>query len=204
MENILTDKRVRLFIILGGFFVANALIAEFMGVKIFSLEKTLGFDSANISFLGQDNLGYNLSAGVLLWPVVFIMTDVINEYFGKKGVQFLTFMTVGLIVFGFLMYAFSIWLEPADFWTTTHITSAPVAEQAMIQSKVADYNYAYKLVFGQGLWIIVGSLIAFLVSQLVDILVFQKIKKWTGEGKVWLRATGSTIGSYRKWWPSRS
>ena len=93
--NILNKKENVLFIILGGFFIANALIAEFIGVKIFSLENTLGFESFVYSLFGEE-VSFNLTAGVVLWPVVFIMTDVINEYFGKKGVRFLSYLTVGL------------------------------------------------------------------------------------------------------------
>ena len=92
------NKAVTLFIILGGFFVANALVAEFIGVKIFSLERTLGIEPFQFSFFGEDNLGFNLTAGVLLWPVVFVMTDIINEYYGLKGIRFLSFLTVGLIL----------------------------------------------------------------------------------------------------------
>jgi uncharacterized integral membrane protein (TIGR00697 family) len=54
-------------------------------------------------------------------------------------------------------------------------------------------NDAFTSIFGQGMWIIVASIIAFLVSQLVDVTIFHKIKKVTGEKKVWLRATGSTV-----------
>ena len=101
--NILKNKGNLLFIILGGFFITNALIAEFIGAKVFSLEKTLGFDPVQLSFFGIKDLSFNLTAGVLLWPVVFIMTDIINEYYGKKGVRILTFMAVILISYAFLM-----------------------------------------------------------------------------------------------------
>ncbi len=70
-----------------------------------------------------------------------------------------------------------------------------MAAQQEISGKVSDYDYAFGLVFGQGLWIIVGSLVAFLVGQILDVLVFHRIKQATGEGKVWLRATGSTLVS---------
>ncbi len=193
---ILQNKENRLFLVLGGFFIANALIAEFIGVKIFSLEKTLGFSSLNLSFFGQENLALNLTTGVLLWPVVFVMTDVINEYYGRRGVRFLSFLTVGLISYGFVMIYIGIWLTPADFWPTSHIQSAPSVElQRELESKVGDYNFAFRLVFGQGLWIIVGSLVAFLIGQFLDVLVFHRIKRVTGEKKVWLRATGSTMVS---------
>ena len=56
-------------------------------------------------------------------------------------------------------------------------------------------SLAFAKIFGQGLWIILGSLVAFLVGQILDVAVFHKLKKLTGEKKVWLRATGSTLVS---------
>ena len=201
IAHFLDNKQLKLFLVLGGIFITNALVAEFIGVKIFSLEQTLGIEPFSFSLLGEENLSFNLTAGVLLWPVVFLLTDVINEYYGMRGVRFLSYFVVGLIAYGFLMLYFAIGLEPADFWPTSHIpiidatnpNSAMEVDQ--IKAKVGDYNYAYKLVFGQGMWIIIGSLVAFLVGQIVDVAVFHRIKKSTGEGKVWLRATGSTIVS---------
>ncbi len=193
---LLKDKGVRLFILLGGFFVANAIVAEFIGVKIFSLEKTFGLLPADLSFFGQGNLSFNLTAGVLLWPVVFVMTDVINEYYGRRGVKMLSFLAVLLILYAFLVIFFAIRLVPADFWPTSHLGPAlsESARQAL-SGKVGDYDYAFRLVFGQGLWIIGGSMIAFLIGQMLDVLVFQRIKRITGDKMVWLRATGSTFVS---------
>ena len=181
---------------LGAFFIANALIAEFIGVKIFSLEKTMGWQPFALRFFGIEDLSFNLTAGVLLWPVVFVMTDVINEYFGRRGVRLLSFLAVGMILYAFLMFFVGIRLTPADFWPTSHILPEwPEAVQSDVAAKVGDYDYAFSLVFGQGLWIIVGSLVAFLIGQFLDVIVFHRIKKVTGEGKVWLRATGSTLVS---------
>ena len=81
------EKKNLLFLILGIFFITNVILAELIGSKLFSLEKTLGFSSFDISILGVEHLAFNLTAGVLLWPVVFVMTDIINEYFGKKRWQ---------------------------------------------------------------------------------------------------------------------
>ena len=101
MKHLVENKATRLFIILSGFFIANALIAEFIGVKIFQMETTLGFNPYEYTLLGQ-KVSFQYTAGVLLWPVVFIMTDVINEYFGKRGVRFLSYLAVGLISYAFL------------------------------------------------------------------------------------------------------
>jgi queuosine precursor transporter len=185
-----------LFIVLAGFFVANALIAEFIGVKIFSLEQTFGLDAIKIDLFGEQDLGFNLTAGVLLWPVIFVMTDIINDYYGVRGVRILSLLTAALIAYGFLMFFMGIHLTPAGFWPTSHVPlNATEAERAAILAKVSDYDYAFRVVFGQGNWIIVGSLIAFLIGQMLDAYVFKSIKRLTGDKRIWLRATGSTLVS---------
>ncbi len=183
MKHITENKSTRLFIILGGFFVANALIAEFIGVKIFQLETTFGFLPFEYTLLGE-KVSFQYTAGVLLWPVVFVMTDIINEYYGKKGVRFLSFLAVGLISYAFFMVYLAIALAPAAWW---------VGSKESIG--IPDLQAAFQGIFGQGLLIILGSLVAFLIGQIVDVWVFQKIRTKTGEGKVWVRATGSTLVS---------
>lgn len=183
MANVTDFKPSRLFIILGGFFVANALLAEFIGIKIFSVEQTIGLEPANIPILGYE-LSFTLTAGVLLWPVVFVMTDIINEYYGRRGVRLLSFLAVGLISYAYFMIYMAIDLHPSDWWVTSYEARG-----------LDDAQTAFRLIFGQGLGIIIGSLIAFLIGQFVDVFVFHRIKGFTGEKKVWLRATGSTVVS---------
>lgn len=183
------DRKHRLFLVLGGFFVTNTLVAEFIGIKIFSLEETLGFAPLNMKLFGVDGLGFSLTAGVMLWPVVFVMTDIINEYYGKKGVRLLSNMAVVLILYAFFMFYIGIKLEPNQWWQFQSGLHQDPAQS------IADMDLAFRRIFGQGLWIIIGSLVAFLVGQIVDVLVFHRIKKATGEKKVWLRATGSTLVS---------
>lgn len=178
------NKASRLFIFLGGFFITNAIIAELIGVKLFSLEKILGMDPVNWTVFGQENLSFNLTAGVILWPFVFVLTDIINEYYGTKGVRLLSLLTVGLISYGFLMIYLGIIVPPADFWIGLKADEG-----------IDDYDAAYGAVFGQGMAIIFASVIAFLVGQLVDVMVFHRLKKYTGEKMIWLRATGSTFVS---------
>ncbi|OAV45892.1 hypothetical protein A3850_011210 [Lewinella sp. 4G2] len=170
-----------MFIILAGFFVANAVVAELIGVKIFALEDTLGVVPWNFNLFGEVG-ALQFSAGVLLWPIVFVMTDVLNDYYGKHGVQLLSYLTVGLILYAFAMIFAAISLSPADWWVTQSVDRG-----------VSDSQAAFAVTFGQGLFIIVGSLAAFLLAQLTDVFVFQRIKRSTGEGMLWLRSTGSTV-----------
>ncbi len=193
MRDFFVSKSNRLWLVLSGFFLTNALVAEFMGVKLFSLEKTLGYQEVSWSMLGQSGLSFTLTAGVLLWPAVFVMTDIINEYFGRRGVKMLSYMAAGLIAYGFMMLFFAMKLVPADFWRTSHLSSPNVSDQ--VKAAVTDFDAAYQLVFGQSLWIIAGSLTAFLVGQVIDVSTFHWIKSRTGEKKIWLRSTGSTMVS---------
>ena len=181
IHTIIKNKPTRLFLILAGIFITNALIAEFIGVKIFSLEETLGLKPVAINLFGG-SYSFNLTCGVILWPVVFIMTDIINEYYGPKGVRFLSWLTIILIGFGFLMVFGAIHTAPNSWWITSKQ-----------ENGIEDMSVAFNGIYGQGMGIIIASMTAFLLAQLVDVFVFHKIKKATGEKKIWLRATGSTI-----------
>ncbi len=143
---------------LAGFFITNAIVAELIGGKL-------------VQFFGL----FTQSIGIILWPVIFLLTDLINEYYGKDGVRKLTYITVGLISFTFILLTIALNIPATSF------------------SPVSDNNF--RVVFGQSQWIIVGSIIAFLCSQLIDVYVFWAFKKVTGNKHIWLRATGSTLVS---------
>ena len=177
---LLEDRATRLFIALAAFFCANALLAEFIGVKIFALEDTLGMRPWEWNLFGQSG-SLSFTAGTLLWPIVFIMTDTVNEYFGRRGVRLISWLAAGLILYGFAFAYIAIHLEPASWWVG-----------AATAQGVPDYQVAYAAVFGQGMWIIWGSLIAFLAGQLIDVSVYHRIRRRTGDRHAWLRATGST------------
>ena len=149
-------KRELIFVILAGIFITNAVVAELIGGKLIQIGP------------------FVMSIGILPWPIVFITTDLINEYFGEKGVRRLSFITACLIAYTFIVLLFAI--------------AIPAAKGI---SPVNDGQF--QAVFGQSMWIIVGSIIAFLVSQLIDVSVFWYFKKKTGDNKIWLRTTGSTV-----------
>lgn len=184
IHHILKDKPTKLFLGITAFFVANALIAECIGGKIFSLEKLLGMDPSNFTIFGQSGLAFNLTCGVLLWPLEFVITDIVNEYYGPKAVRRISYTAVVLIAYAFIMFYAAMKIPPADFWITSRQ-----------ENGIPDMQNAFGGIFGQGMWIILGSMTAFLVSQIVDVTIFHRIKKATGEKWIWLRATGSTMVS---------
>ena len=182
-----TAKKTNLFIVLSGIFLTNAILAEMIGVKIFSLEQTFGFNPAQIPLLKGFVLDFNLTAGVVIWPVVFIVTDIINEYFGKEEVKKVSYLAASLISYVFIVIWIVTYLAPADFWLNINSTDSSGGS--------FDVNYAFNKIFRQGAGIIVGSLVAFLIGQLLDVYVFHKLRKITGSKMIWVRATGSTLVS---------
>jgi hypothetical protein len=158
-------RKDAVFTVLGGFFLTNALLAEMIGGKIIDV----GDPSWRLGFLGP----FQMSVGIIPWPIVFVATDLINEYFGKRGVRRLTFLTAALIAYGYCILGVTMLFPSAEI--------SPVDSDS------------YDTVFGQTQSIIIGSLTAFLLSQLVDVIVFHAVRKSTGKAMIWLRATGSTV-----------
>ncbi|MBA4240306.1 MAG: hypothetical protein C0448_06250 [Sphingobacteriaceae bacterium] len=154
----LKSRKDIVFLVLAGFFITNAIVAELIGGKL-------------VQFFGL----FTQSIGIILWPVIFLLTDLINEYYGKDGVKKLTYITVGLISFTFILLSVALNIPATSF--------SPVSDSV------------FNTVFGQSQWIIVGSIVAFLFSQLIDVYVFWAFKKVTGDKHIWLRATGSTMVS---------
>ncbi|UPT68083.1 MAG: queuosine precursor transporter [Sphingobacteriales bacterium JAD_PAG50586_3] len=151
------SKRDSIFVILAGIFITNAVVAEVIGAKLITLGP------------------FTLSMGILPWPIVFLTTDLINEYFGRNGVRKLSLLTAALIAYAFVVIFFAMQVPASPF------------------SNVGDAEF--NKVLGQSQLIIVGSITAFLVGQLVDVFVFWFLRERTGGKMLWLRATGSTVVS---------
>jgi queuosine precursor transporter len=178
------QKPTYLFAILSSFMVANALIAECIGTKIFSLEATLGLTPSSFTLFGQQGLSYALTCGVILWPLEFLITDIINEYYGGKAVRRISYTAIAIISYAFFAFVMASKTSPAQWWLSTGTKNG-----------VPNMQQAFSAIFLQSSWIIVGSLVAFGIGQILDVYVFHLIKRKTGDKWLALRATGSTVVS---------
>lgn len=167
----INERRQWLFIFLAGLFITNAVTAELISNKL--IQVPVAF-----SLFGKELGPFTTIVGILPWPIVFIITDLMNEFYGHKSVRRVSWITAILIAYCFIIVGVSL--------------SIPAVE--IKGSKLAT-NQAYNLVFGQAQSVIVGSIIAFLVSQLLDAYVFHWVKNKTGNRFIWLRSTGSTLVS---------
>lgn len=161
----------KLFVVCTAIFITALVIAEATSTKFFTAFK-LPFP---IHLFGMTFGEVVMTTGVLAFPVTFIITDLMNEYFGKKGIRFVTLVGMVMIGFEFLLLQAAIAVPAASI--------SPVSQEA------------FEAVFGTTGRIILGSLTAYLLGQLADITLFHWLRGLTRGRFLWLRATGSTFGS---------
>ena len=151
------DRKHQFFVWLVAFHVAALLTGDFIGGRFFLL------------------FGHTFSAGIIAFPLTFVLTDVVNEFYGPSGARRLTFVGLGAAVFVFVVLQIALHLTPSP---TSPITD-PVFQAA----------------FGTAIRLYVASLSAYVVGQLLDITIFRNLRRLTGHRLLWLRATGSTVFS---------
>ncbi len=161
------NKPTRLLIVLIAVFITCAVSAELISSKLFQID--LGGLGTYVSIVG-----------IFPWPIVFITTDIINEFYGRKILRMVSVITSTMIALCFIVVYIA--MQPGAFTGDPSGTIPGVANDEQ-----------FNRVFGQSLWIIIGSITAFMVGQIVDSGVFWFFKKRTGEKFIWLRTTGSTV-----------
>src|SRR5262245_40617840 len=169
-EHVLAYVLCALFV---GFFVA----AEVLGGKLFRF-KLFGWGPADIGLGGDAE--FVATAGILAFPLTFVMTDIVNEYFGRPIVRLFTWIAiaVNLLLQPFIRAAMAV---PA-------ISFTPGISDA-------DVQRGFQIAFGQTTSIVFASLCAFALAQWLDVRVFTTLRHMTGGKWLWLRAQGSTVVS---------
>ncbi|MDY7232307.1 queuosine precursor transporter [Hyalangium rubrum] len=161
------DNRSRLFVVLAGVFCTALVVGDIIGVKLFEVH------------LGP--IVSVMSVGILLFPVTFVLTDTLNEFYGKQTARFVTWLGLAMALFAFTFIYLAMGLDWAPF------TRAP------------DYRGtvegSFNNVFGGSQRILMASMVAYLIGQFSDIALFHLLKRLTHNRQLWLRATGSTVVS---------
>jgi queuosine precursor transporter len=114
-----------------------------------------------------------VSAGIFIFPVTFVLTDVLNDFYGEAGAKRITMLGFFMALFFFAVFQ--------------GISQLPILATSPIASE------SFHQVAQQFTGMIVASLTAYLVGQFLDIYLFSQFKRLTGERYIWLRATGSTL-----------
>ena len=151
----------RFYIILAGIFIASLVTCNLIANKFVTV-----------------NLGFKvfiISAGILPYPLTFLVTDLISEIYGQKKANLVVFsgFVASIFVLSFL-------------WLGAQFNSIP-------NSIVNDFTY--NTVFQSAWRLITASMVAYLFAQFIDVRVFHFWKKLTNGKHLWLRNNGSTIAS---------
>jgi hypothetical protein len=162
------DVRMKVYLWLSGVFVTCLLVADITGSKFFYFD----LFTVPLPWVGDYNFVTH-SVGMLSFPLTFLLTDLINEYYGKRGARRVTFLGLGMAALAFVLIYMG--------------RKMPVSPISPIKQ---DH---FEAVFSMSNRLYVASLTAYLVGQLCDIAVFGMLKRLTHGRFVWLRATGSTV-----------
>lgn len=149
------DRKQRFYLWLTALFVAALVTGDFVGGKFWVL------------------FGHNLSAGIIPFPLTFVLTDIVNEFYGTEGARRLTFVGLGAAAFVWGIITLSL-----------HLPTSP-------DSPIPDA--VFRGAFGTSSRLYVASLTAYLIGQMLDISIFLMLRRLTGHRLLWLRATGSTV-----------
>jgi len=156
---------IRLYLWLSGVFVTCLLLANILGVKLFHFD---------VHVAGWD-IPIEHTVGMLTFPITFLLTDLLNEYYGTRGARRVAYLGFAMGLLAFLL-----------IWVARQI---PILEGI---PGTANHP-AFENIFGSASLMYLASMVAFLLGSMLDIALFTVFKRWTGGRMVWFRATGSTI-----------
>ena len=159
------DSRQKLFVVLAAIFTTCLVVGDIIGGKLIQT-----------ALFGQT---ITLTVGMIPFPVTFLLTDLLNEFYGKRAARFVTWVgfSMALLAYAFIYIAAAI----------------PRAEMARSPSWNGVTDDAFNNVFMGSMRMIIASLTAYLVAQFTDIGVFHMLRRLTRGRLLWLRATGSTV-----------
>jgi queuosine precursor transporter len=161
------DRRFKLFLVLAAVFVTCLLVGDIMGGKL--VETTLF------------GLPFTVTVGMIPFPVTFLLTDLLNEFYGKRAARLVTWIGLGMAALAYLLIFVA--------------AAVPIADMTRATDWQGVTQDSFTRVFVGSQRMIAASLTAYVVAQFVDISVFHVLRRMTGERHLWLRATGSTAVS---------
>ena len=149
------------YLVLAGIFIASLVTCNLIANKFVTVD--LGFKV------------FIVSAGILPYPLTFLVTDLISELYGQKKANLVVFS-------GFIASLFVLLF----LWLGGQFNSIP--------SSIVD-DVTYNSVFRNAWRLIAASMVAYLIAQFIDVRIFHFWKRLTNGKHLWLRNNGSTIAS---------
>lgn len=116
---------------------------------------------------------FAIPAGLITYPLTFLLSDLMTELYGQSQAKKMIYTALTLSILGFAIIEMALLLPAAP----------------------SEAQEIFEAVLGLNGWIVLASLVAFLIAQSLDVYLYAAIKKWTGERFLWIRNNGSTLAS---------
>lgn len=167
------NNQEKIYSILLVFFITMIVLTNIIGVKLFEIFP---------NFLKNP---ITLTTGIITYPITFLITDIVCEVFGKKKASLMVIFGFFASLLSLVFINISVILPGSEVWINNSLGYKSVYEM----------QTAYESVFTLPGFLISASMLAYLVSQLIDVRIFHFLKNLTNGKKLWLRNNISTICS---------
>ena len=167
------NNQEKIYSILLVFFITMIVLTNIIGVKLFEIFPNLLKNPIT------------LTTGIITYPITFLITDIVCEVFGKKKASLMVFFGFFASLLSLVFINISVILPGSEVWINNSLGYKSVYEM----------QTAYESVFTLPGFLISASMLAYLVSQLIDVRIFHFLKNLTNGKKLWLRNNISTICS---------
>jgi queuosine precursor transporter len=189
---VLRRRRERVFLIMAGLFLGTLAMLNILGISRFIVLASWGNVAGETLFeIGKPNFHkdawvFAVAVGVLPYPMTFLCTDLISEFYGRRRANFVVW--VGLILNLWVMFILWVGGLLPGFETLDPATGLPVVDEA---GNLPVFFQIRTLAFGA----VTASMIAYLAAQFVDVYIFHFWKRLTQGRHLWLRNNASTMVS---------
>ncbi|PCJ55018.1 MAG: hypothetical protein COA79_21270 [Planctomycetota bacterium] len=159
-------KSDKYFLVFASAFVVLLVLTNVIGAKLFA----------------SPYFGFALTTGIITYPLTFLLTDVMSEIWGAKRTNFVVFLGFFLSLLMLVIVQAAIHLEPHDYWS---------GKAFGIEGD--ERQKAFEFTFYAGYKLLLGSMTAYMIAQLLDVKIYHYLKRLTKGKHLWLRNNGSTM-----------
>lgn len=159
------EFRERMFLVLAAIFLTSLVMANIIGITKFVTV-----------------FGLTIPVGMIAYPITFLATDLISEFYGRRRASFLVWVGLGMNAFMLLIMTIGFYASPDAIWS-----------EGILKGDNPDAVNTYATVYGYMVRGTIASMIAYLIAQLTDVHLFHFWKELTGGKHLWLRNNGSTM-----------
>lgn len=172
----LENKKDQIYLFLVCSFVVVLVLTNIVGAKLF-----------------MSPWGHALTAGIITYPLTFWFTDLVSEMWGAKQANMMVYLGFAMSLIMLVIIQVALALPAHDYWVPAPDSWIAPNQPPYGYTTAAEYQNAYRSVFSVNGVLLFGSMLAYMVAQLLDVKLYHFWKRLTKGKHLWLRNNGSTM-----------